>query len=843
MDTIFLDEKTDINSIVEKRTSAASSCDIALHEIPGPPDELSKFVKQGSTASITITHSDGTEAMKCDSVDNTTKDYFARPEILTPTISRASISTVEDKNAVLKVEIDQSLTTSTPPPSIHRTSEPSIASDQTPSPSNTNNKCAPKTTPSQFAPSKTNEYPSELAVCSQSSENQNGKKMRETEASQTGTRKIELHTPDIQAIATIGRVCYISNTALAPEEFRAHWTTTLKTQIDNTLPYELPPSNDNQSSLVLVLCMAGTRRKDLKPSILVTCCQDNKKRGKAVMKVLSQMQETGRLRGPHGDDMPYFVRVQGGFKPLMAGQKMQKQVIEARIEASQCTIGVSARMRSTAALDGENMDVKFTLGGIICIDKRDYYLTAAHPFLPSEHDRTDDLDSSLSSTLGRDISDTDSVEGEDVEESNTFRLSDDDIQAPPLAVLENVGFNILEHDGIFTRVNSPYTCQLENTQPGQLGTSDWAVVLLANGDASYSSLAVNSIHTPGDDNPISIEETMAASEMRADWVWIATGRGLHNGFLNPTPASILIRHSICEVKQIALSSPLVEGDSGSWVIQDGKLCGMVVAGSYSPPYAYMVLAEDILSDIANCSPETIKVSLPERIEPGSRRSRSSAQRPVNMESAGPRTKTCRESSHSSLLIVEGGVVRETSSSNPGQAHFEVSETVDIPLRNMRHNTKTTGITPDIPIHSRQALPQGKIKALFSQLSRGLMGKVKAQEEDTSNVPKPYNQARRARSKKVRHYPRFPAQSPRKVGAASNTGQGLGFQSVLMAKKYVSTLISRFSCGLLGTIELQENTGSTPNQARPARNTESMKACHNPCSPTPRRDFRLVLSDW
>jgi hypothetical protein len=555
MATIFLEEKTVINSAKERRISAASSCDIVLEGIPGSPDELVKYVRQGAIASLRVASPDGTEATKYDGVDDTGQNCFAHPEISTPMTSQKVTFAAKIKNAVLRIAIDQSLAALTPPKSIQQTSESSMEFDQTHVSRNTNNRSTPQTNPSQVKPRQKNEYQLERAICSQTSENQSSKEMRKTDASQIGTQKIELDTTGIQVIAAIGQKCYLSNTLLAPEDYRARWTATIKPRIDEALVNELPPSNDNQSSLVLVLCMAGTRRKDLKPSILVTCCGDNNKRGKAVMKVLSQLRKAGGLRGPCGNDMPYFVRVQGGFKLLMAGKEMQKPVIEASIDTSHCPVGVSARIRSTAELVGEDAHVKFTLGGMICINERNYYLTTAHHFLLPEHNETDNLDSSSSSTLGNDISDTESLddgEDEDEESSNSVILNGG---IAPLGISEPLEFNVLEHRGIFARVASPYTSQLENTQPGPLGTSDWAVVL-AEGNAIYPSPAVNWIHIPGDDNPTFIEKTKAEPEMHADWVWIATGRGLYRGSLNPSAASILIQHSICEVKQIALSSPL-----------------------------------------------------------------------------------------------------------------------------------------------------------------------------------------------------------------------------------------------------------------------------------------------
>jgi hypothetical protein len=175
---------------------------------------------------------------------------------------------------------------------------------------------------------------------------------------------------------------------------------------------------------------------------------------------------------------------------------------------------------------------------------------------------------------------------------------------------------------------------------------------------------------------------------------------------------------------------------------------MVVAGSDSPPYAYMVLAEDILGNIATCSPETIKVSLPQRTKISDEQSRPNVQR---------------------LVGVEREELAETSSLNLDHINFEVSKTVDIPMRNMREVTKTATTTTEIYVHGPR-WQRGKIRALFPQLFCGL-GSKEREQENTSNAPRPRTQAHRVKSKQVRHYPRSPARSRKEVAAASRRSPG------------------------------------------------------------------------
>jgi hypothetical protein len=552
MAMIFLDEKRIVDPTQEKRLSTTSSYEVVLHGVPTPPDELYHIVQKRFITSVTIENPD--EALpehrqRC-SEDATPRDHFTTAELPTPSISRSSTSiTNTHSNLALELAIDRGLT---PPLSVHRTSESSLTFDhQQSSKTDANDQSDQKYLSDQSTatePSHAHGYLLNSAVLSEAAKSTPDSP--DVETSKTHLQTKEPILSDIQAITTIGRGCFISNTLLVPENYRAHWTATLKSRIDETLLQELPPSNDNQSSLVLVLRMAGTRRKDLRPSIMVTCCSESKKRGKAVMKIMSQLRKTGGLRGPQGDDLPYFVRVQGGFQLLMAGPGLERPILEARMENSASTMcGVSARFRSSLGLGADDTEVKFTIGGIILINGRRNCLTAAHPFLPSETLADDISDSSLSSTLG-DVSETNSIEPDNAEELDTINLPLGGIN-PTLGVTQDLVFRTLEHGGFCL----PYPSQFENSSiVTSVGTSDWAVFLA--GDSFDAPQGVNSIRIPGQHKPTFIESTMTKTELREGQVWIAAGSGLHGGVLNPVPASILIRNSICEVREISLTSPL-----------------------------------------------------------------------------------------------------------------------------------------------------------------------------------------------------------------------------------------------------------------------------------------------
>lgn len=191
---------------------------------------------------------------------------------------------------------------------------------------------------------------------------------------------------------------------------------------------------------------------------------------------------------------------------------------------------------------------------------------------------------------------------------------------------------------------------------------------------------------------------------------------------------------------------IVEGDSGSWVVQEGPLCGMIVAGSNSPPWAYMLLVEDIFSEIASCDPEVLSVSLPTRTETGN------------------------DCSLSTTLNTERRETIEPLRSPPSQVHFAIPASEDVPAKktSMSH-IKTPVSNPDMPIHNPFAQPTIRIRYLFSRLSCGLLGRATTSgTEHASNILQQTSQVHRTTRKKVRHYPRSPARARREASFHSRS---------------------------------------------------------------------------
>lgn len=65
--------------------------------------------------------------------------------------------------------------------------------------------------------------------------------------------------------------------------------------------------------------------------------------------------------------------------------------------------------------------------------------------------------------------------------------------------------------------------------------------------------------------------------------------------------------------QLTILDNTAHGDSGSWVISGDRLCGFIIAGRDSLPWAYMVAIDDVSTDIGSCFTETI-IRLPSASE-------------------------------------------------------------------------------------------------------------------------------------------------------------------------------------------------------------------------------------
>ncbi|KAF5670769.1 NB-ARC TPR domain-containing protein [Fusarium circinatum] len=106
-------------------------------------------------------------------------------------------------------------------------------------------------------------------------------------------------------------------------------------------------------------------------------------------------------------------------------------------------------------------------------------------------------------------------------------------------------------------------------------------------------------------------DTWLSSSEHDILVLLGNGRKPSPGFLLPAKIPFYIGNTIVWTRKIRLTAPLGRGTSGSWVVShhSGLLCGSIVAVFEHEPYALMVTAQALFSDIIQYSQNIVLVTL------------------------------------------------------------------------------------------------------------------------------------------------------------------------------------------------------------------------------------------
>lgn len=134
-------------------------------------------------------------------------------------------------------------------------------------------------------------------------------------------------------------------------------------------------------------------------------------------------------------------------------------------------------------------------------------------------------------------------------------------------------------------------------------SSDFALLELPKDVANTFSL---------DNGPAKrVESLLPEKDMHEGELHIVLGPGeVVPGILLFERPSIFLRGQLFPTRKIQVERPLNLGVSGCWVIQRGGLCGMIAMIYEDEPYAYMITAEKLISDIEKTLGDKSKVSLP-----------------------------------------------------------------------------------------------------------------------------------------------------------------------------------------------------------------------------------------
>src|SRR5438045_6574078 len=74
------------------------------------------------------------------------------------------------------------------------------------------------------------------------------------------------------------------------------------------------------------------------------------------------------------------------------------------------------------------------------------------------------------------------------------------------------------------------------------------------------------------------------------------------------------------------------GDSGSWVIRDGKLCGYIYGGIENKPWAYMIPIESVFNHITQLLGSPTRIKVPSQDQINEAISKSAEQNKVQTDS-------------------------------------------------------------------------------------------------------------------------------------------------------------------------------------------------------------------
>ena len=367
------------------------------------------------------------------------------------------------------------------------------------------------------------------------------------------------------SVVCIDRKYYVSTDMEIPSEVMKIWGETIKARLEDVLYRESRATWDSEAALVLEFYMVGTKSKNLKPSIMITCCSSKRKKDiKSCLGGLKWLKDSG---------LRYFIRVDKTFGHRMNGRHVEHPLIEARLLPELKTLcGIAAQIRTSGSPALNQAPVKFTLGGLVYTDQGLGCMTAGHPFLPPVDKKLADVsDSETSGSVDDDdYSDSDgslwgheSLDG-DLPENPDHITNDQEVIDQDQPISPPCRFRPFLHRGLISHFASPHSTSelLPNRKDAQdRGNPDWVVFLMTKYPAF---LLQNSIHIPGTESPTCIEGVCSGDHLTSGPVFVAAGSGLQRGYLSSNPASVLLWSSFRDVRQITLErslgrcSPIIE---------------------------------------------------------------------------------------------------------------------------------------------------------------------------------------------------------------------------------------------------------------------------------------------
>jgi ankyrin repeat protein len=369
--------------------------------------------------------------------------------------------------------------------------------------------------------------------------------------------------------------------------------------------------------------MAGSRPDSLRASVVITCCGEAA--AKRVRKVVKTMKWLRDL------DVPCAVVVDTIY--LFYSQQLQQDghltpIIEAQLPPNPTTL-CGRRIRKKSLPDSQGAFC--TLGGLILVEGFAFGITVEHAFHGGFEDSglriadEDALESGADSSYGDDEISRSPFVSFDRESNvdtseNSFQSQHEPARLPYVDATDQRRDNPTPHSSeeydegmVYRRIGKALPSIGRDGLTTQC-SYDWTLIDIDDPSCFFP----NKIKLPGQTEPKVIEDVVPEglqAEGHVDVVLV--GGGVSSGRLTSSPTLFKVGDLVMDTRLIIMDDKLGKhvyglpdaifmltecyftayGDSGAWVLRDGKLCGHIIGGKGYLPWAYMVPIHQIMREI------------------------------------------------------------------------------------------------------------------------------------------------------------------------------------------------------------------------------------------------------
>jgi hypothetical protein len=195
------------------------------------------------------------------------------------------------------------------------------------------------------------------------------------------------------------------------------WKEVIKPRLEDTLRHRFRPLRGLDPSLALEFMMAGPSDTDLKPTIVIVCCNEAHRK---------QLRKIFKVQKWISDYNYRCMVVVDSFRKYASGSKLgEGRSVRVRLSEESSTLcGVLSELEQLVSLE----PISFTLGGVILIEGKPYGLTVGHVY------------ESISNEFRSDLENTDEEDGGLAE--------DEDQYDSPFVIIEDTEGSLTETDNI-----------------------------------------------------------------------------------------------------------------------------------------------------------------------------------------------------------------------------------------------------------------------------------------------------------------------------------------------------------------------------------------------------------